>query len=216
MSVERKTIETNVSGKVISITRNEKQDYYNKAASSKMKAWNVKIENKEEAYVYHSKGEDSNPVMKEGETINYDLKDVVSDKGHWYYQMSVKSDFSSKKYVNPDLNKMRIKISCFRLTNLTIDYFSKVKEKDSDNYIINPLDLSLRKYMDIFEAIYHFCTGYDKKTNIYSHESDYYYMELRASAFEYVLNDNYLWGKMYNMKTVLDNAKLMLAETESK
>jgi len=216
MGVERKKIKTNESGKVVSINRNEKQDYENKVAGALMKAWNVKIEGADEEYVYHSKGKDSDPIMSVGETINYDLTDVISTKGHWYYQISVKQDFSKKKYVNPDLNKKRVKALVFNLIDLTIIYFSEIPNKDNTGKVIeNKEDFTFKNYMVSYDAIYKFITGYDSSDKTHKNENDYYYMELRAKAYEYTLINNYIFGKMDELSKVINNAKTLLAEVEA-
>lgn len=211
MGVQHKKFKEDLSAKVESINPNPQQDYENKKAGALMKGWNVKVSgiDIDEEIVYHSKGKDSEPRIKVGETITFDLIDVVHDqKGHWYYKMSVKSDFNKSKYVNPDVNKKRMKSRSMALADFTIQYFIESK-------LVNPQELSPASIHEYAGKIFKFITGYNDKDKVHKHENDLSTMELRAACYESVLANNVLYS-LRTMKDIGVAAVNLIAEMEAK
>lgn len=172
MGTTRNKIKTAEPVKIVSVERaNTKQDY------SKMgkdyKAWSVKVENAldDEAYILHTVGLDSNCSVKPGDEVKFDIIDVVSSRGHWYYKASLKKDYpqgnsgSYNSKPNPDDIKKEAKAIAIELSSDIIALYSQIK----DNERFQKKDKNLVNF--VVDVTYKLITGYNKE------EDKYYFLE---------------------------------------
>lgn len=190
--VERKSLGEK-TGKVKSITRNEKQDY--NAHGSDFLGWNVRIEGADEDYVLHTKGSDSKVAFAVGQDVKFTLTDVISSKGHWYYNMSIireNTNFALR-------NKKKAKHLSLSITHSVIELLNAKKSK---GFEVKTKEL----FEDTADKMYKFILGYNKNDDTYSYQNDAELIELYKVATEIVIFNDDVY-KSQSLKDIAVHAR---------